>query len=119
MSAADKKFLDNTHAAKGANLTDADVTIDISQGSWRVMPASTLNASNRTVTLSPSTGTPLAGDQITITRLDLTAKTLSVVDGGPGTPTLIVMPNSTAAWILCQFDGTNWFAKQWGISLTA
>lgn len=101
--------------AKGTNLTDADATIAINGGAWRVMPASTLSANDRTITLSASTGTPVAGDQITITRLDTAAHTLTVVDGGTGTPTLFVFANSQIGFATFQFDGTNWFLRQFGV----
>lgn len=118
MSAADKKFLDGVHSAKGANLTDAPATLDISQGTWRIMPAATLSA-DRAFTLSPTVGTPLAGDQIVITRLDAGAHAMTIIDGGAGTPTLMTMPNSKTAWIKAQFDGTNWFMKEFGVDSAA
>ena len=68
--------------AKGSDLTNADVTITVAQGKWRKLPATTLSAGH-TVTLS-TTGA-VAGDQIEITRLDVTANTYAVIDGGTGT----------------------------------
>jgi hypothetical protein len=118
MSAADKKYLDRTHPTKVA-LTDQDATLDVATGTWYYMPASTLSANNRTLTLSPTVGSPVAGDQITITRVDTVAHSLAIVDGGAGTPTLMTMPNSKAAWCTCQFDGTNWFLKSFGVDATA
>ena len=98
--------------AKGSDLTNADVTITVAQGKWRKLPVSTLSAGH-TVTLS-TTGA-VAGDQIEITRLDATANTYAVIDGGTGTPTLITFAVSKIGWCRCQFDGTNWFLRAFGV----
>ncbi len=98
--------------AKGSDLTNADVTITVAQGKWRKLPATTLSAGH-TVTLS-TTGA-VAGDQIEITRLDATANTYAVIDGGTGTPTLITFAVSKIGWCRCQFDGTNWFLRAFGV----
>lgn len=113
MSAADKLFLDRTHEAAGANLGDADATIQIGAGTWRKLPASTLSA-NRNLTLG-TTGA-VAGDQITITRLDATANTFAIINGGAGAGTLFTMPASKVNFVVCQFDGTNWFLRQMGVN---
>lgn len=110
MPAADKKFLDSEHAAAGADLADADATIQIGDGAWRKMP--TLTA-NRSVTLG-TTGAA-AGDQITITRTSTAAFTLAVVNGGAGAGTLHTLPASKAGSIKCQFDGTNWAMREVGV----
>ncbi len=113
MSAADKLFEDRLHSAGNTtSLTDGDVSVAIGTATWFKLPAATLSA-NHTVTLA-TTGA-IAGDQITITRLDATAHTYSVIDGGSGTPTLFVMPNSKVNFAKCQFDGTNWFLKECGV----
>jgi len=96
------------NGAPGPDLGDGDATITVSGGSWRRMPAATMSAS-RVVTLG-TTGAK-AGDQITVTRDDATAHTLTIVDGGPGTPTLLVMPNSKIGDIVAQFNGTNWLRR--------
>jgi hypothetical protein len=96
---------------KGANLTDAAVTITVSQGKWRVLPAATLTA-NRIITLG-TTGA-VAGDQLTITRLDLTAFTLALLNGGAGAGTLLTLPVSKLGCATVQFDGTNWALRSFG-----
>lgn len=104
--------LDNSErGAKGTNLTDASVTIQVTQGPWRALPAATLSA-NRSITLG-TTGA-FAGDKITITRLDVTAFTLAIVNGGVGAGTLITYPVSKLGSGIFQFDGTNWALKTLG-----
>jgi len=116
-SAADKLFQDRQHSATVA-LTDAPTTLDVATGTWYTMPAATLGA-DRAMTLSPTVGTPLAGDQITITRLDAGAHAMTIVDGGPGTPTLMTMPNSKTACAVCQFDGANWKLRTAAVDFAA
>lgn len=101
----------NTSEEKGSNLTDASVSITVAQGKWRALPASTLTT-GRTITLS-TTGAAL-NDQITITRLDATANTLAVVNGGAGAGTLLTMPVSKVNFGVFQFDGTNWALRACG-----
>lgn len=108
------KLEDNNHAIKGADLTDAPATITVAQGKWRVLPAATLSAT-RAFTLS-TTGA-VAGDQITITRLDTTANTITVVNGGVGAGTLATLPVSTTGFVKAQFDGTNWALREIGKQL--
>lgn len=96
----------------GANLADADATITKAQGSWRKLPAATLSA-NRAVTLGTTGANP--GDQITVTRLDLTAFTLAFINGGAGAGTLYTMPVSKLGWAKFQFDGTNWALREFGV----
>jgi len=103
------QFLDGLNGAAGANLTDADATIQITQGTWRKLPAATLSA-GRNLTLG-NTGAK-AGDQITITRLDATAQTYTIKDNAAAT--LFVMPASKVNFVVCQHDGTNWFLKTGG-----
>lgn len=110
-SSADATFLDSTHGAAGANLTDADATIQITAGAWRKLPAATLSA-GRALTLG-TTGA-VAGDQITVTRLDATANTYAVINGGAGAGTLLTMPASKVNFGLFQFDGTNWALRACG-----
>lgn len=105
--------LDFTHERfpKGANLTDAAVTIQWSDGLRRVLPAATLGAA-RILTLGVAAGAdgrlPRAGDRWEITRLDLTANTYTVNNGGAGAGTLKVMAVSVANYLCAEFDGTNW-----------
>jgi hypothetical protein len=112
-SAADELCdgIDAIRSPAGANLTDAAVTIQRSQGMWRKMPAATLTA-NRIVTLG-TTGA-VAGDQIEVTRLDLGAFTLAFLNGGAGAGTLYTMIASKLGWAKFQFDGTNWALRAFG-----
>lgn len=101
-----------TKAAKGTDLTNADATIQISAGRWRVLPAATLSA-NRVLTLG-TTGA-VAGDTFEITRLDTTAFTYAIANGGGGGGTLITFPVSKTACARCRYDGTNWALRLFGI----
>lgn len=92
-------------ARRGSDLTDANATIQVGGKEWRVLPAATLSA-NRTLTLG--TTNAAAGDAIDITRLDLTANTYAIVNGGVGAGTLCTLPASQRWWIRVEFDGTNW-----------
>lgn len=105
---------DNSRGTAGTALTDASPTITVSQGKWRTLPAATLST-NCSITLG-TTGA-VAGDQITITRLDATANTLAIVNGGAGAGTLVTMPVSKVNFAVCQFDGTNWALRQTGTQL--
>jgi len=93
------------------DLTDADVTIQRSQGAWRVLPAATLSA-DHAATLG-TTGAA-AGDQITITRLDATANAYAVINGGAGAGTLVTFPASKIGFGVFQYDGTNWALREVG-----
>lgn len=98
--------------AKGANLTDADATVTVLQGNWRVLPAATLSA-GRSITLG-TTGA-VAGDRIQFTRLDVSANTLAFINGGVGAGTLFTMAVSKLGCAEFQFDGTNWALKTFGV----
>lgn len=103
--------LSSKAAPAGTDLTDAPATITVAQGSWRKMPAATLSAT-RAFTLG-TTGA-VAGDQIEITRLDTTANTMTVVNGGVGAGTLFTFPVSKIGSARFQFDGTNWALRTVG-----
>jgi len=90
---------------RGADLTDADATLLIGDGAWRVLPASTLSA-NRTKTLGTANAKP--GDRITITRLDVGAFTVPVVNGGLGGGVLTTLPVSAKSFAVLQFSGADW-----------
>lgn len=96
---------------KGADLTDASVTITVGQGAWRRLPAATLS-SNRTVTLG--TTNAREGYVLELTRLDVGAYTLAVVNGGSGAGTLLTMPVSSRYWARFYFDGTDWLLRAGG-----
>ena len=93
---------------RGANLTNADATIQVSGKRWRVLPAATLSA-NHSLTLG--TTYAVAGDTITITRLDTTANTYAIINGGTGAGTIATMPVSARSFLVAQFDGTDWSQK--------
>lgn len=107
---------DPLRAVKGTDVANDGTAMAIAQGRWRVLQAATLSA-NRSQALSVAGA--VAGDQMVITRLDVTDYTYTVTDAGPGTPTLFVFPGGSVGSIMCQFDGTNWFLKQSGIKHAA
>lgn len=86
----------------------ATSTIQVSQGRLRTLTATQANV----ITLG-TTGA-LRGDQIRIVRLDATAFTVSVVNGGTAAGTLSVMVASKINGGLFQFNGTDWIALQPG-----
>lgn len=100
---------------KGANLTDADATIQVGEEFWRAMPVATLTA-NRAITLG--TTNAAEGDILEITRLDVGAYTLAIINGGAGAGTLITMPVSSRYWAAFYFDGTNWSLRRGGAMAT-
>lgn len=97
---------------KGTDLTNADQTLTWSASSqWRVLPAATLTA-NRTKTLSASGASN--GSHLTITRNDVTAFTVDVVNGGAGAGTLFTFPAGVKFFASFYFDGTNWLLRAAG-----
>lgn len=96
---------------RGDDLADSSVTITVADGWWRVLPAATLSA-NRTITLG--TTTALEGYCLELTRLDVEAYTLAVVNGGSGAGTLLTMPVSSRYWARFYFDGTDWVLRAAG-----
>lgn len=96
---------------KGADLTDADATIQVGGNFWRVLPAATLTA-NHMLTLGTTNAAD--GDVIEVTRLDSTAFTYAIVNGGPGAGTLCTFPISVRTWGRFCFDGTNWSLRAGG-----
>lgn len=94
----------------GTALTDGDENVSVAGGAWRTIPTLT---GNRTKTLV-TTGSPKAGDQITITRTSTAANTVAIVNGGPGAGTLYTMVVSKVAFVKVQFDGTNWALREVG-----
>lgn len=87
----------------GTNLTDADQTLLVADGSRRVLPGSTLSAT-RAKTLS---ATATTGDVLVIERYDTTANTMTVVDAASAA-TLYTFPVSEKRSASFKFDGTNW-----------
>ncbi len=113
MEAIMQAALNFTHERfpKGANLTDAAATIQWSDGLRRVLPAATLSAA-RILTLGVAAGAdgrlPVRGVRIEITRLDVTANTYAIANGGAGAGTLKTMAVSVLGYAMAEFDGTNW-----------
>ena len=105
MPPADKIFLDSLHAAAGTAIPDSDSTIVIGDGAWRRVAAGS-QTNNRTTTLG-TTGAA-AGTWMLIERLDVSAFTRALVNGGGGGGTLITLPGYGISSALFQFDGTNW-----------
>lgn len=111
-SKSDHVHADPQRGAAGTNLTDADATVAVGGGLWRKLVAGTLT-DNRTATLGTSGAA--AGDQITITRTDVEAFTYAIVNGGGGGGTLLTLPASKLGWVKCQYDGTNWALREFGM----
>jgi hypothetical protein len=86
-------------------LGDSSPTITVGNGNQAILPAATLTG-NQTVTLGA--GGAVANEVFTILRLDATAHTLAVVNGGPGAGTLYTFPISTTRQASFQFNGTDW-----------
>ena len=105
--------LDFTHERfpKGANLGDAAVTLNWSDGLRRVLPAATLTA-NRIITFGVVAGADgrlaRAGDRLVVTRLDAGAFTLAFVNGGPGAGTMATLVASKVGFFEAEFDGVDW-----------
>lgn len=93
---------------RGADLTNADVTLQVSGDTWRVLPVATLTGPH---TCTLGTTQAVAGDVVEITRLDVTANTYTIINGGPAAGNLAVFPVSQRAFIKAQFDGTNWVTR--------
>jgi len=89
----------------GANLTDADVTLDPQGNYIRQIPASTLS-DNRVGTMGLTN--TLSGDIITVVRLDVGAFTFTIINGGPAAGTLVTLPVSVQSFADLYFNGTNW-----------
>lgn len=89
----------------GTNLGDTSPTITVAGGSRYIMPAGTMTT-NRSVTLGTAGAT--ASELIEIIRLDKTAFTLAIVNGGGGAGTKYTFPVSVSRRAWFTFDGTNW-----------
>jgi hypothetical protein len=104
----------SVRAAIPIALTDATVTIQPTAGLHRVMPPATLTT-GRSVTLG-TTGAVL-GMRWRITRQDVTANTLTIINGGGGAGNITVMPVSTKGFVVAYFDGTNWLFESGATSV--
>jgi hypothetical protein len=94
---------------KSSDLTDADATVNISDGSRFILPAVLLGGltANRILTLGTS-GSPMTGDTVTVERYDVTAYTYAIANGGPAGGTLFTFPVSVKRRASFQYDGANW-----------
>lgn len=102
-------WLELVYDDRGDDLVAGNATILIGGGRWRVLPVATLTA-NATLTLG--TANARAGHTIEITRLDLTAYTYAIANGGPGAGTLVTFPVSAGAYFKASFNGTNWVKRE-------
>jgi hypothetical protein len=93
---------------RGDDLGDADATLGVADGSWFVLPASTLT-NDRSLILS--TEGAAAGDTIEVTRHDVEAFAYTILNGVGEPSTLVEFPASTKAHAVLQFDGTNWLHR--------
>lgn len=91
---------------RGADLVDADETIDVAGGPWRVLPAGTLSAP---CTKTLSTVGAVAGDRLLVTRLDVSANAVTL---GP-----LTMPAGQRSWALFAFSRGAWVLRASGLSL--
>jgi phage-related tail fiber protein len=109
-SKSDHAHADPNRAVKGTDLTNtATQTIATPGTGWRVLP--TLGQGGA---LTVGVTGAVAGDQLDIVRTDASAFTYDIIDGGPGTPTLIQLPASKKMCVKLQFDGTNWKLRFFG-----
>lgn len=88
-----------------AALGDSSPTIVVGTANQFILPVNTLSQ-NRTVTLG--TAGAVVNESITIVRLDATAFTYAVVNGGAAAGTLYTFPISVTRQATFVFDGTNW-----------
>jgi hypothetical protein len=89
----------------GAPLGATPGTIQVGNGNWYTLPSATLTAA-ASVTLG-TTGAK-AGDEFTITRLDVTGWALTVINGGVGAGNVAVLAGGEPSFLRSRFDGTNW-----------
>lgn len=91
--------------ALGSDLTDASVTINVSQGSSRKMPAGTTTTA-RTITVG-TTGTPETDENIEIV-IYAQGHNVIIANGGPLANTLYTIVAGTKRVVHVQWDGVNW-----------
>lgn len=97
---------DSNNILRGADLTDANETKNISDGSRFVIPPNTRTAT-RTTTIGVS-GAPEVGEEIWIDCLDVSANTKIVANGGPSGGTILTIPGGTKVAYGLAFDGSDW-----------
>lgn len=96
---------------RGADLTDANANIAITSGTHRTLPHNTLST-DRSLTIN--TNSAIDGHEITITRLDSSPYTYSIINGGASGGTIVILPASEASFMKAVFDGSDWLAKDVG-----
>jgi hypothetical protein len=62
-------------------------------------------------------GGELAGDTLRITKANLGANVLAVINGGPGAGTIGTIPTNARGSVLARFNGTNWIFVDGGSML--
>lgn len=105
------KVLSSDSMKQGANLTDANLSKDVSNGSEFTLPTATLTAS-RTLTLAV-TGSPVTNQIIRVTRLDVTANTYVVKDDAA--TTLLTFPVSLKGAADFKFNGTHFVLDRYWV----
>jgi hypothetical protein len=100
---------------RGADLTNADASIAVFAGCWRVLPVATLTA-HRVVAILKDGALP--GDIVTITRLDTSAFTLTVRTMIGLVPDDVVMPGGAPMFVDKEYDGVNWVTRRVGSPVT-
>lgn len=79
-------------------------TLTLAGGGWYTIPAGTLTED---IVLTLGTANAEAGDCFEITRLDVSAFTVTIVNGGPAAGTLVTLPGSTRAFAKACFNGAD------------
>lgn len=94
---------------RGTAIADSSITIHpgTDKASQYVMPAGTMQSTNRTTTLDGA-GSPVTGQSVWLTRRDLSAYTWTIADSALGT--IITLPaNPTTPVAVCvTWNGANW-----------
>jgi hypothetical protein len=113
-------------AVAGQVLTNANVSVGLNGtgatagftggGNWYSLNAATLTGAH-TVTLLTGAG-ELPGDTILITRVDDTANTYTVINGGVGGGNIAVLPANVKGSCLASFNGVNWVLADGGSDFT-
>lgn len=98
----------------GAPLGNADASITVDGGLWLTLPAGTLSG-NHSLTLATTNAT--LGASLEVTRLDLSAYTLTLINGGPAAGNVCVMPASARSNALAWFDGSNFVHRRSSLML--
>jgi hypothetical protein len=93
----------------GPNLTDSDENLQVSDGSWRRLLLLTGDRNKTLLTTGAN-----KGDQIEITRLDISEFNCNIVNGGPSGGIISVLPKNQKNFGLFQYNGTDWELRRIG-----